>query len=164
MFSCVVWEAWDFKWRERSLLARKAGCSDTSITISDNVNARHPSSLKPVSNDVASASVLLCDTAVCFSHAHQIGPECNQQICSAFDQTLALNLSNIQQHVRLGIRLSLHSLAFVSNMTQWSMIHRTFENTHQSRQPLVTRSVPHRDTSQGSHWPSDVWSTDWSEV
>ena len=38
-----------------------------------NVNAGNPSILKPVSNDFTSASLLLCDTAVCFLRAHEVG-------------------------------------------------------------------------------------------
>ena len=33
----------------------------------------NPSNLKPVSNDLTSASALLCDTAVCFLHAFDLG-------------------------------------------------------------------------------------------
>ena len=50
-----------------------AGGSNTSVIASHNVSAGNPSSLKPVSNDITSASVLLVDTAVCFLHAHEIG-------------------------------------------------------------------------------------------
>ena len=49
------------------------GGSNTSVTVSRNVAASNPSTLKPVSSDITSASALLCDTAVCFSHAHEIG-------------------------------------------------------------------------------------------
>ena len=73
MISCVVGEVWDSNWREGSLLARLDGDSTTSITIFHNANASDPSILKPVSNDITSASAVLCDTAVCLSHAHEMG-------------------------------------------------------------------------------------------
>ena len=40
--------------------------SDTPLTISHNVDESNPSIPKPVSDEITSASVLLCDTAVCF--------------------------------------------------------------------------------------------------
>ena len=59
--------------REGSPTARLEKGSNTSITISHNVNAKNPSILRPMSNDITSASVLLYDTAVCFLHVHENG-------------------------------------------------------------------------------------------
>ena len=46
---------------------------DASSTMCHNVVEGDPSILKPVSHGITFASVLLCDTAVCFLHAHEIG-------------------------------------------------------------------------------------------
>ena len=52
-------------------LTRLAGGSNTSITVSYNFTS-NPSMLRPVFNDIPSASVRLFDTAVCALHAHEI--------------------------------------------------------------------------------------------
>ena len=53
--------------------AWKTRGSNTQITLSQNVNASNPSNLKRASNENTSASVLLCDTAVCVLHANDMG-------------------------------------------------------------------------------------------
>ena len=47
--------------------------SDTSLTVSHKLNAEIPSICRPSSNEIISSSVLLCETAVCFFHDHEIG-------------------------------------------------------------------------------------------
>ena len=55
------------------LLPGKLLGSNTQITLSHNVNASNTSNLKRASNESTSASVLLCDTAVCVLHASEMG-------------------------------------------------------------------------------------------
>ena len=43
-----------------------ASGSNTSVTMSHNVSAGIPVNLTPASNDIIYASVLLCETGVCF--------------------------------------------------------------------------------------------------
>ena len=54
------------------------------------VRAGNPSILRPASKDITSASVLLCDTAVCFLHVHEIG-------------TKGLGSENAQYSTRCGL-------------------------------------------------------------
>ena len=47
--------------------------TNTSITMSHKLSAEIPSSLRPASDEIVFASVLLCDTAVCFLQVQRIG-------------------------------------------------------------------------------------------
>ena len=53
--------------------SRRATGSDTSMTVLHKLNVRIPSIRRPASNEIISASVLLCDTAVCFLYDDEIG-------------------------------------------------------------------------------------------
>ena len=56
-----------------TLLRPWADGSNTSIGVSQKLNAGIPSIRRPASNEITSAAVLLCETAVCFLHDHEIG-------------------------------------------------------------------------------------------
>ena len=49
--------------------------SDTSLTVSHELNAEIPSIRRPSSNKLISSSVLPCETAVSFFHDHGIGTQ-----------------------------------------------------------------------------------------
>ena len=48
--------------------------SNTSMLVSQRLNAGIPSIRRPASDEIISASALPCETAVCFLHDHEIGP------------------------------------------------------------------------------------------
>ena len=56
-----------------SLPARGA---NTSVTMSHKLSAGSPSNLRPASNEIISASVLLCDTAACFLQVNLLEQMC----------------------------------------------------------------------------------------
>ena len=125
-------------------------------------NASNPSNLKPVSNDITSASVLLCDTAVCFSHTHDIGTNVWITKCT---MTWILKLSNHQQNRRFGTRPA---------YTHWLHLqHDNIDNNPMcishilsvSLKTLVTRTVPFFHSSrQRIECPQDAWSTESCDV
>ena len=53
-------------------ISSRQGCN-TSVTVSHKLSAGIPSNLRPTSHEIISASVLLCDTPVCFLHVQLIG-------------------------------------------------------------------------------------------
>ena len=85
-------------WSEGSPLARLARGSDTSLSLTHYINANSPSIHRPVSNDITSVfSVLLCDTAVCFLFAHEIGTNVwPPNLHRATHLMLTLNLTRLQ--------------------------------------------------------------------
>ena len=50
-----------------------SGFNNTTMTVYHKLNARIPSIRRLAFNEISSASVLLCATAVCFLHDHEIG-------------------------------------------------------------------------------------------
>ena len=145
---CRVGRFWDFNWREGSPLARLAKGSNTSITISHNINASNPSTLKPVSNDITSPSVLLFDTAACVFHAHGIGTHVCM-ITKRTQQSTDVDLESVNCPATSASwkKPNLHSPTLSPNMTTSSLARSALKTTNESRQPFVTRSVPFRDTS-----------------
>ena len=112
------------------------------------INASYSSMLRPVSTDITSASVLLCDTAVCFFCVpkEKYKQTFDFQMYRAFHLVLTLNRSTIQKPWRLGInQVCIHRLSFRHD--KLLIIRSAFRITYQSRQPLATRSVPSCDSS-----------------
>ena len=87
MVSCVVWEVWDLNRRDGSPLAPLAGGANTSINVSHNVNATNPSIHQPVSKVMTTACAVLCDTAVLFNNAHDVGSRVGSPIVERFVST-----------------------------------------------------------------------------
>ena len=70
---CPSWEISSFGFGVACRISLSAGGCNTPVTLSHKLSTGIPSYLKPASNEIISASVLLCETAVCFLQVHLIG-------------------------------------------------------------------------------------------
>ena len=107
--------------------------------------AGKPSIRSPASREIISASMMLCETAVCFSQVNESGTYVSLPNLHKTPPDVDFRILQISRNRRVLEQTPLATVNLITSMTELLIVHRDVIMTNQPCQSLVASSVPFYD-------------------